>query len=278
MTRRATEGYRGSRTLQNLGKLLRCARGKSKNSRRETLHDAIETRRPPNGQRLYIVDWKMIQDHPELFDGVSVGAPAIDFLGLLGWFGYFFTTLGTNSSDTWLTDNDWAMVHQSVLDECDGLDGAVDGIIDEIRRCHPDPSQWSCDGSNVNSTWCLSSAQVEAVRKIFSPFVINGTLLHSGAAHGDEARLIQSDYGGLPLSWVNEWMSFIVKEDLSWNWTQWTDADGLAAFQQDKGNVQTYDADISAFRDRGGKVLHWHGQGMSASQMISLFLSILTMP
>jgi feruloyl esterase len=203
-----------------------------------------------------------IQSYPDLFDGVSVGAPGFDFVGQIAWIGYVFKSLGTNSSDTWLTDTDWQMVHEMVLDQCDNLDGATDGIVEDTRRCHADPSDWLCDNT-TDSDWCLESTQVEAVQKIFTPFVVNGTIIHSGAAHGDEARLIQAIYGGLPISWLTEWMSYIVKEDLSWNSARWTEADALESLRQNPFNVQTFDGDISAFRDRGGKVLHWHGQGES---------------
>jgi feruloyl esterase len=32
------------------------------------------------------------------------------------------------------------------------------------------------------------------------------------------------------------------------------------AFQINPDNINTFEGDISRFRDRGGKVLHWHGQ------------------
>lgn len=201
--------------------------------------------------------WKAVQSYPDLFDGVIAGAPAIDFLGLLGWGGYAFSILGFNPNETLLTGDDWAHVHEIVLEQCDNIDGAKDGIVEDIRLCKPDFSIYVC---NHGSSWCLTEEQISAIQKLFSPFVVDGKIYHSGAAHGDEVRLIETLYGPFMGTWLEEYFRFVVKEDLTWLRSQFTVSDAKEAMDQNPFNVQTFDTDISAFRDRGGKVLHWHGQ------------------
>jgi len=49
-----------------------------------------------------------------------------------------------------------------------------------------------------------------------------------------------------------------MSSNLSWDATTFTLADAYNAFQLNPGNLNTFKSDISAFRDRGGKILTWH--------------------
>lgn len=72
--------------------------------------------------------FKMAQSFPELFDGIVAAAPAIDFINLINFGGWLSTVAGfeTNSS-TFVTESLWQIIHEEVLNQCDGLDGAIDG-------------------------------------------------------------------------------------------------------------------------------------------------------
>lgn len=41
------------------------------------------------------------------------------------------TITGSNTSDTFLNVEEWALVHEDILAQCDGLDGVVDGIVED---------------------------------------------------------------------------------------------------------------------------------------------------
>lgn len=202
--------------------------------------------------------WKAVQSFPELFDGVVAGAPAIPYNGLLPWAAFGLKTLGLNLDTALLSLQDWKEIHARVLEACDALDGATDGIVEDTRACKPDLKRYSCSSSS--KSWCLSSAQLSAVETIFKPLVVDGTLINSGAAYGDEVRLIEGLYGPWYNAWIDEWFRYVVNEDLSWEKTNFTLKDATKSVRLNPFNIQTYDADISKFRDRGGKVIHWHGQ------------------
>ena len=74
------------------------------------------------------------QRYPDDFDGIIANAPWVDQTGF---------TLGAIWSqqavdDVGLTAGKLAMLSQTVLNQCDAIDGLVDGLIDDPRRCDID--------------------------------------------------------------------------------------------------------------------------------------------
>jgi pimeloyl-ACP methyl ester carboxylesterase len=63
------------------------------------------------------------------------------------------------------TPADLKLVSDGVLNACDALDGIKDGLINNYTACHFDPKVLQCKaGKNAS---CLTSAQVDALHKIF---------------------------------------------------------------------------------------------------------------
>lgn len=115
--------------------------------------------------------FKEAQDFPEDFDGIVAGAPAFDFNHLNAFSDHFFGILGTNTSATFVTPAMWAVIHTEVLKQCDGIDGAVDGIIEDPELCYFRPEALLCPANQtMNSTSCLTSIQAAAVRRVYEPY------------------------------------------------------------------------------------------------------------
>ena len=71
------------------------------------------------------------QNFPDDFDGITAGAPAFAWAGLMVWEGYFATITGPPGSPTFLSPDLWNIVLKDLNDQCDGLDGHVDGVIED---------------------------------------------------------------------------------------------------------------------------------------------------
>lgn len=72
--------------------------------------------------------FKSAQSFPDDFDGIVAGSPALDFPNLNSWSGWLGVDTGfDNTSASFVTKAQWALVHAEVLRQCDGIDGAVDG-------------------------------------------------------------------------------------------------------------------------------------------------------
>ena len=226
-----------------------------------------------NGHKSYYIGcstggrqgWKAAQAYPELFDGIVAGAPAIAWNGQLGTFGEIVTEMGTNTSDSWIDAEHFAALQSEVFNQCDSLDGAVDGILEDDRKCHFDITPLLCA---TNSTGiCFNQAQANIVDKLFSPYIVDGQVRNSGFSHGYESEVFAAFTGPLIEPWLQEWFGGVVYEDRNWTRANWSVADARAAIALNPYNIETFDTDISAFRDLGGKILHWHGQ---ADQLLTV--------
>lgn len=60
--------------------------------------------------------------------------------------------------------SDLQLVATAVLKKCDGLDGLVDGMINDYRACRFDPAVLTC--KTAKSASCLTSQQISALKKV----------------------------------------------------------------------------------------------------------------
>jgi feruloyl esterase len=203
--------------------------------------------------------YKAVQSYPELFDGAVLGAPAIDFTGNVAWGGLTLRYLAQNATQGGLTHDDFKEVNEIVLQQCDKLDGAADGILEDNRKCKPDFTAALCKDGN-NGSWCLNKAQLNSLTKLYSQFALDGKIIHGGLTPGSELdHTDPENVIGLRFM-IAECMQFVVKADLNYDLNTFNEQDARDALQANPDNVRTFEGDLSRFRDRGGKVIHWHGQ------------------
>lgn len=201
--------------------------------------------------------WKAVQDYPEAFDGVVVGAPAFDLTPVGIWSAVMVNEMGFPDSPGYLSEADWAKVIEVITQQCDGLDGAVDGILEDARACKPDLTGLLCGYPNSGSEWCLTSAQLAALKKMHSPLVLDGKPIHLGTTW-----IHSFNFPG----WMfmdQEFIAYVYKQDPNWSITNFTLQDARDSYYRSRSDpfeIESYNPDISKFRNRGGKVLHWHGQ------------------
>lgn len=211
--------------------------------------------------------FKSVQAYPNDFDGVVAGAPAMNFANLLSWSAHFYPITGPKSSDTYLSPALWKVVHKEILRQCDSLDGAEDGIIEDPDVCHPTLETIICKSNSNDKSQCITGTQANTVRQALSPlYGTHGELLYPRMQPGSEVLTSSVMYSGEPFQYSQDWLRYVTYSDPNYNASNWNIQDAEAALKQNPYNIQTWDADISAFRDAGGKVLTYHGL---QDQMIS---------
>lgn len=148
---------------------------------------------------------KSAEKFPDDFDGIVVGAPAVDFDNLVSWRASFYPITGAIGSANFIPSTAWkTWIHDEVLRQCDTIDGVQDGVIEDPTLCHFDPSKLACSLNNVTNLNCLNPVQVEIVKKIFSPFTYpNGTLIYPAMQPGSEISAVDKLYAGQPFSYSN---------------------------------------------------------------------------
>ncbi|KAF7556966.1 hypothetical protein G7Z17_g1035 [Cylindrodendrum hubeiense] len=203
---------------------------------------------------------KSVQSFPEDFDGVVVGAPALAFNRLNAWSAHFYLITGTPESDTFVPVNLWTtIIHDDILRQCDGLDGYEDGLIEDVTLCNYRPEALICEPAQNTST-CLTGKQAETVRKVFEPlYGENGIFIYPRMQPGSELTgAVFSSYTGHPFA--SEWYKYAVHNDADWDPATIGLEDYTLASKLNPGNIETFDGDLSEFQERGGKLLHYHGQ------------------
>ncbi|KAF1944607.1 tannase and feruloyl esterase [Clathrospora elynae] len=203
--------------------------------------------------------FKSAQDFPDDFDGIVAGAPALAFNNLTSWSGHFYTLTGPANSSRFVPQSMWAQVHLDVLKQCDGLDGLEDGIIEYPLQCNYDPSGLVCSEGG-NSTACLTPNQLETVKAVYHPLLnAQGDLVYPRLQPGAEMGAAVALLNGMPFSYTTDWFRYAIYNDPNWQPESLNTTDYDNAARIDQFNIQTFKGNLSGVKDRGTKVLHWHG-------------------
>ena len=121
------------------------------------------------------------QRFPADFDGIIAGAPVLNETATaalhLIWSGRANLD---EAGEAILSAERVAFVHERVIDHCDSLDQAQDGLIDNPRRCEWEKALPACDG-NATSEDCLSAPELDVLSKLYGgPRNSDGELLLPG--------------------------------------------------------------------------------------------------
>ncbi|KAK1635766.1 tannase and feruloyl esterase [Colletotrichum phormii] len=200
--------------------------------------------------------FKEAQDFPDDFDGIVAGAPALAFNNLTSWSGHFFTATGTSDKPTFLSADLWTVVYKDLLNQCDGLDGHVDGIIEDPDLCQYRPESLICGAGQTAN--CLTGVQAQTVRTVFSDlYGQDGTLVYPRLQPG--AQPTQILLAGRAFPYTTDWFQNVIYNGTTWDPATIGPKDFAAAAAQNPGGIETWKGDLSGVKDRGTKVLHYHG-------------------
>lgn len=106
---------------------------------------------------------------PTDFNGILAGDPAIG--NPIAGYNWNDQAL-LKYSQAYLSPADITTIDQAVLAECDGLDGKVDGLIQDPRKCNFNPIKLLCTGGK--QTGCLNLSQVQTLQTIYAGAGTNG--------------------------------------------------------------------------------------------------------
>ncbi|TLS26306.1 hypothetical protein PpBr36_04970 [Pyricularia pennisetigena] len=209
--------------------------------------------------------FKSAQDFPEDFDGVVAGAPAFAFNNLSSWSGHFYPATGKPGSPTFLSVEQWMAVQADVLKQCDGLDGHKDGILEDPDLCAYRPENLICgsgnnNNNNNNSTACITGTQAETVRKVFGGiYSVDGSLTYPGLQYGVDNSFVFIYLTGNPFVYSAEWFQYAIYHNPEWDPATLGPKDYAESASRDFGGISSFKGDLSGARDRGAKILHYHG-------------------
>jgi len=211
------------------------------------------------------------------YDGIVAGDPVAHYthhhVGANLWVTW---QMFYNPAGTVFTTQD-ALLANAVNAACDALDGVVDGVLNDPRRCHFDPKVLLCQGSQTPPN-CLTGAQVEAVRNLWigpdaivQQYGYYPALERGGEADGWPTHISpepppapQTDsHAVLGLSFMENF----VFENPSWDfrtfhWSSdpaYVDNKVVIPGQTLATVLNAVDPDLKEFRTHGGKLIQYHG-------------------
>lgn len=229
---------------------------------------------------------------PTTFDGIVAAAPAWHYSALLSTFLLNARTI-LRAPANWISPETFAGIDREVLAQCDGVDGQVDTIIMDPRRCRIDLGRMLCK-PGVTSTSCLTPAQIATLQNIIHPPYARPGNGYFGY------RLSSSDRSGPFFGWP-DWMfgthspvrdatgrlnfathvlpegadrgrgpaqfllgeqffRYMVMNDPRYDGRDFDPVHDLAVLQQRLGPYLDADrTDLGTFVRAGGKLLIWHG-------------------
>lgn len=228
------------------------------------------------------------QRFPSDFNGISAAAPVLN-TGMAG----LWNAKALEAAP--IAYEKIGLIAEAVYHNCDGKDGLVDGVIDDPRRCDFDPERHlpKCPG-DVDARDCFTIAQTGTLRKLYGGVVSKGSVVFPGVPVGAEAAGLQ----GVPPLYppdekVTGWDFWLVnrtgqsqlanfsesalkyltfdKDDPNFNWKNFDFDRGYERPEANAEYLDARDADLSAFRGAGGKIIMRHGWAdMSLNPLVTI--------
>ena len=227
-----------------------------------------------NGGREALME---VQRYPADYNGVVAGAPS-NFRTHLQIEMVWLSEALSAEPGSHFAASKLPAIEAAALAACDARDGLKDGVIDEPQKCNFNPSVLLCKGPETDA--CLTQPQVTALAKIYSgPRTSRGEQVFPGYEPGGET-------GG-----ANAWASWITGTDARqgssvvraggffasfldpdprWNVGHFNfDRDVKALDDSRAALTNATNPDLSPFRDRGGKLILYHGWSDAAVPPLS---------
>jgi Tannase and feruloyl esterase len=216
-----------------------------------------------NGGRQALME---AQRYPEDYDGILAGAPANYWTHLLAGAIYDAQTT-TLDPASYIPANKIPAIAKAVNDKCDAQDGVTDGVLDDPRHCHFDPSTLLCKAADSDA--CLTQPQVTSMKKLYEgAHDSKGKEIFPGFLPGGE-----DGGGGWPL-WITGmapgksllfafgggFFSDMVYDQADWDYKKANLDEAVAASDKKFAAVlNATETNLKPFESRGGKLVIYHG-------------------
>ncbi|KAH7309650.1 Tannase/feruloyl esterase [Stachybotrys elegans] len=224
----------------------------------------------------------LAQRYPEAFDGILAGAPGFHFprvAAAIEWSQQFM-----NELNEYPRECEMDAITEAAVETCDGLDGAVDGIISFPTECMQSFNPMDLVGNTIDCWSTGSSMEISRAAGLVVQATWNGIAdadgrsvwdgYHPGTNITGKLGFVQapavttcredgSCTGNLALSIGKSWLRLFAAKDPDFDVSHLTREEFLRLVRQSDREFASFlatdDADLSPFQKSGGKLLSWHG-------------------
>ena len=208
------------------------------------------------------------QRYPEDFDGIIAGDPANDWTRFYAGAHLWYSLATLADEESYIPPEKLQALGDGVNAACDANDGIEDGILQNPLACNFDPVVLTCPAGTDDAS-CLTPKQVTAVKKIWSGVKnSSGELVYPGLVPGGEAArgswsswvTGREPYTSTHFNGGNGFFRNFIFDDPEWDFRTFNfDRDLEFALEKVGSAVDSNDPDLSALRDRGAKLIVYHG-------------------
>lgn len=202
---------------------------------------------------------KEAQISPDSFDGLIVGAPAWYTSHMQPWTTKVATYNLPISDKKHVSPSLFATIGAEVIKQCDQVDGVKDGIVSHPDLCNFTLTPLMCDSGGAKSSACLTTDQAETVKNFYRDYYADGRLAFPGLELSSESQWSFLLSGPAPVSFGDAYIQYFLLDDPSWHWSQYNDSIVWQADAADPGNCTADNYNMTAFEQKGGKILLYHG-------------------
>ncbi|KAF2009646.1 feruloyl esterase B precursor [Aaosphaeria arxii CBS 175.79] len=212
----------------------------------------------------------LAQKYPGLVDGIMASAPALKFAKTA--MGAIWPQVVMSDENILISNCEMAWFDAKAVEECDLVDGAIDGIIGDPDACNFDPATFvgkkiQCGSYEVTITQKIASV-VKRIRE--GPSTLFGENITPGYPYGLSENFLMNvtiDADGVrtshPSAMLDVWPRTVLVKDPAFNASKLSYAEYLGLILQTSEQhgwlLDSYDTGLTAFRDAGGKFISWHG-------------------
>jgi len=211
------------------------------------------------------------QRYPDDFDGIISGAPVLNETGVGALHLIWSVRANLDAAGQAILDGaKLPFVYQKVLEKCDAIDGVTDGLLTDPRRCDFTPQDLLCADDSAAGQ-CLTPDEAQVIQKLYDgPMNSSGESLYTGGLmRGSEYEWAPGLVGlgeepalALQMPMLNDFVAYMAFDPDPGPGFTMMDFD----FDKDPPRLQKMEAiysatnpDLSAFRERGGKIIMYHG-------------------
>jgi feruloyl esterase len=191
------------------------------------------------------------QRYPDDYDGIIAGAPWNH------WTHQIIEFISRSLALEHFNPAKRALVTAAVIEQCGGRDGGLqeDGYLNTPLTCQFKPKSLLCEGGDAAD--CLTADEVTALEQIYQGPVhaATGRSLFPGFDPGAET------WSGLGAFVTSLFRNMVFDDPAStWDFHQFDFNHDVALFDAKLAAlINSNNADMRAYRDRGGKLIMWHG-------------------
>jgi len=211
----------------------------------------------------------LAQRFPNDFDGITVGAPVLNFTGTM----LRFVQVAKALKEAPISAAKLPTLAAKVYEKCDPVDGVKDGIIDEPRKCDFQPARDlpQCE-AGADRPDCFTAAQSAALVKIYAEVKSQGKTVFPSWPPGSEGLAangrsawdpwtIREGQPSLGMFFGEGFFRYLAppKPDPNYDIVSFNLETDLPKLDTIHQILDATDTDLSKFRDRGGRLFMYFG-------------------